>query len=81
MSDKQWSEELQQYTRELLDKGTFGINPLTCEVCFKHINGQYGFIDARDASDERYHMHVRESEEIISFPDSSSLVQAGWAVG
>ena len=41
MSDKQWSEELQQYTRELLDKGTFGINPLTCEVCFKHINGQY----------------------------------------
>lgn len=80
MSEKQWSKELQQYTLELLDRATFGVNPLTQEVCFKHINGEYGFVEARHAIDERYIMHVRGSGEIIEFPNAISLVQAGWAL-
>jgi hypothetical protein len=80
MPDKQWSKELQQYTLELLDRATFGVNPLTQEVCFKHINGGYGFVEARHAIDERYIMHVRGSDQIVEFPDSISLVRAGWAL-
>ncbi|MHB8254014.1 MAG: hypothetical protein ACYDEV_10040 [Acidiferrobacter sp.] len=80
MSGRQWPQELQQYTRELLDKKTFGMNAVTSEVCLKHIGRQYGFIEGRNAIDGRYIVKVRGSGQTITFLDSASLIQAGWAL-
>ena len=80
MTENPWSEALQQSTQEMLESGNFMAHPVTNEVCFKHHELGFGYMNGTDAVHEKYDLHIRASGKVISFPKAEDVVKAGWVL-
>ncbi len=80
VSEREWSQELQKFTIFSLTSGNFLSNPKLDGVCFKHMDGRFGYIKTDDAVIEKYHMHIIGEDTIIEYSDAISVVTNGWAI-
>ena len=74
-----WSDELKEYTEDLLSNLTFGVNPRTNNVSMKRDDGSFGYIELSNALSNKY-IVVSEDGNIEHFQTVNDLIDAGWAI-
>lgn len=74
-----WSEETRKYTEETLKNLEFGVNPITKNVSLKREDGSFGYIELKDALNNKYTV-ISENGSIEYFVSVYDLTRAGWAL-
>ena len=76
---QEWSDELVQSSRELLDGG--GLAPSrNGKYYFKNIDGRFGTMNEADLITGRYRICDLRSANIQEFADADALIAAAWAI-
>ena len=76
---QEWSDELVQSSRELLDSG--GLAPSrNGQYYFKNIDGRFGTMNEADLMTGRYRIHDIKNANIQEFADANALIAAAWAI-
>jgi hypothetical protein len=76
---REWSDELEEYTRDAFSTLEFGFTPEET-VRMKRSDGSFGFILLTDALKHKYSVHYDELESIESYSNVSEMVEAGWVL-
>lgn len=77
-SSDQWSEGLQQATRETLKEFAFATH--ADFVCFKHIKSGFGTIAVDDILCGNLRMTDRKTGLEVTFRNAEELICAGWTI-
>lgn len=74
---QQWSDELREVTRQAL----YDV-PVTHDghIHMKRIDGGFGTFDALELIANTFELHVKGSDEVLSFADLDAVVGAGWVI-
>ncbi len=79
----EWSEKLKETTRDVLyniPAASFTFRPEGCYL--KNMDGRFGYITITDAMDEKYNVHVKDSDAdtVEEYNTIDALIDAGWVV-
>jgi len=73
-----WSDTAINNTIKALNE--IDIYPSVNKLCFKHIDGNYGYIKDDHFLENKYALHTHDNELIGIFLTAKSLVDAGWVL-
>jgi len=75
---KQWSGSTRKNTCTALEELSFYAR--NGKVFFKHINGDFGYMDDSDVLDGRYAIHSPSGEKLTVFHSITDFLNHGWVL-
>lgn len=75
---KNWSEDLQQQTRDAVSK--IQLSPHDGKLHFKNYDSHYAVMTWQDLSSGKLCLTDKENGQVSKFADTEEMLVAGWAI-